>query len=173
MTNEIKSTSRRGASRRAVQTIDRVQQRLADLGAVQTALAAHLKEPGGLAKPLQPDGIRMQESRATLFEQAASGLGSAEAFEGLSWAAWWQDDRQAVLTNRERAFELYRREERDDDAEGQQHASAPEIAHQVERRERFLPGAADHQIVACQRVQLVIALAPQQGVRPQSQLLLR
>ncbi len=30
-----------------------------------------------------------------------------EAFEGLSWAAWWLDDAEAVFAARERAFRLY------------------------------------------------------------------
>jgi DNA-binding NarL/FixJ family response regulator len=33
---------------------------------------------------------------------------TAEAFEGLSWAAWWMDDAEAVFGSRERAFQLYR-----------------------------------------------------------------
>ena len=35
---------------------------------------------------------------------------TAAAYEGLSWAAWWLDDAQAVFTARERAFALYRAE---------------------------------------------------------------
>jgi LuxR family maltose regulon positive regulatory protein len=33
---------------------------------------------------------------------------SAEAYEGLSWAAWWQNDADALFGARERAFQLYR-----------------------------------------------------------------
>ena len=46
------------------------------------------------------------EARA-LFEQAVSADETPEAFEGLSWAAWWLDDAEAVFAARERAFRLY------------------------------------------------------------------
>ena len=46
------------------------------------------------------------EARA-LFEQAVSAEETPEAFEGLSWAAWWLDDAEAVFAARERAFHLY------------------------------------------------------------------
>jgi ATP/maltotriose-dependent transcriptional regulator MalT len=42
------------------------------------------------------------------FEQALEHDESAVAFEGLSWAAWWLDDEEAVFAARERAFRLYR-----------------------------------------------------------------
>jgi DNA-binding NarL/FixJ family response regulator len=35
---------------------------------------------------------------------------SAEALEGLSWAAWWLDDADAVFEARERAYGLYKRD---------------------------------------------------------------
>ncbi len=53
-------------------------------------------------------GGRWEAARAT-FAAAAAGSGSAEAFEGLSWAAWWRDDAHAVFAARERAYALYRR----------------------------------------------------------------
>ena len=31
-----------------------------------------------------------------------------EAFEGLSWAAWWLDEPGAVVEARERAYRLYK-----------------------------------------------------------------
>jgi DNA-binding NarL/FixJ family response regulator len=43
-----------------------------------------------------------------LFEAAVQSEESAEALEGLSWAAWWLDDAAAVLDARERAYRLYR-----------------------------------------------------------------
>ena len=51
---------------------------------------------------------RWAEARAR-FEQAASAEETPEALEGLSWAAWWLDDGETVLTSRERAYRLYRR----------------------------------------------------------------
>ena len=49
---------------------------------------------------------RWVEARA-LFEQAVSAQETPEAFEGLSWAAWWLDDAEAVFAARGRAFRLY------------------------------------------------------------------
>src|SRR5919106_6694713 len=43
------------------------------------------------------------------FEGALAGEESPEALEGLSWAAWWLDDAEAVFDARERAFRLYRK----------------------------------------------------------------
>lgn len=50
---------------------------------------------------------RWDAARA-IFEKATEGDASAEAFEGLSWAAWWRDDAGAVFVARERAYTLYR-----------------------------------------------------------------
>ncbi len=47
------------------------------------------------------------EARA-IFEAAAADGGSAEAWDGLGQAAWWQGDEEATFTARERAFRLYR-----------------------------------------------------------------
>ena len=49
---------------------------------------------------------RWEEARA-LFEEAV-GAAESEAFEGLSWAAWWLDDAEAVFDARESAYRLYR-----------------------------------------------------------------
>ena len=54
---------------------------------------------------------RWEAARAA-FEAAGE---SAEALEGLSWAAWWLDDAEAVFDARERAYRLYRQ---DGDAAG-------------------------------------------------------
>jgi hypothetical protein len=43
-----------------------------------------------------------------VFESARDRDPSPEAFEGLSWAAWWLDDADAVFEARERAFHGYR-----------------------------------------------------------------
>ena len=50
---------------------------------------------------------RWTEARAQ-FEQALHLEESAEALEGLSWAAWWLDDAPTVLAAREGAYRLYR-----------------------------------------------------------------
>ena len=50
---------------------------------------------------------RWDAARA-IFEAATADGESAEAFEGLSWAAWWRDDAGAVFAARERAYALYR-----------------------------------------------------------------
>jgi LuxR family maltose regulon positive regulatory protein len=49
------------------------------------------------------------EAARAFFEDAASGEEAPEAFEGLSWAAWWLDDAEAVFEARERAYRLYRK----------------------------------------------------------------
>ena len=43
------------------------------------------------------------------FEEALAGEETPEAFEGLSWAAWWLDDAEALFGARERAYRLYRK----------------------------------------------------------------
>jgi LuxR family maltose regulon positive regulatory protein len=43
------------------------------------------------------------------FEEALGAEESPEALEGLSWAAWWLDDAEAVFAPRERAYRLYRK----------------------------------------------------------------
>jgi LuxR family transcriptional regulator, maltose regulon positive regulatory protein len=49
------------------------------------------------------------ETARTIFDGAADEEESPEAFEGLSWAAWWLDDAEAVFAARERAYRLYRK----------------------------------------------------------------
>jgi LuxR family transcriptional regulator, maltose regulon positive regulatory protein len=48
-----------------------------------------------------------EEARAC-FEEALEGSQSAEAWEGLSWAAWWLEDGVRAIEARERAYGLYR-----------------------------------------------------------------
>jgi LuxR family transcriptional regulator, maltose regulon positive regulatory protein len=45
----------------------------------------------------------------TCFEQARAREDSAEAYEGLSWAAWWLEDVATCLATREAAYRRYRR----------------------------------------------------------------
>jgi LuxR family transcriptional regulator, maltose regulon positive regulatory protein len=52
-------------------------------------------------------GAQWKRARA-LFERALAGGETPEALEGLSWAAWWLDDADAVFDARERAYRLYR-----------------------------------------------------------------
>ena len=52
-----------------------------------------------------------QEARVS-FEAAVSTSATAEALEGLGWAAWWGNDAVVTFDARERAYALYR--ERDD-----------------------------------------------------------
>ena len=49
-----------------------------------------------------------KEARA-IFEQELEAGESAEALEGLSWAAWWLDDAETVFEARERAYRHYRK----------------------------------------------------------------
>jgi hypothetical protein len=42
------------------------------------------------------------------FEEALAAGEAPDAYEGLSWAAWWLDDEATVFAARERAYSLYR-----------------------------------------------------------------
>ena len=48
---------------------------------------------------------RWSAARAAFVDALADGE-TAEALEGLGWAAWWLDDADAVFDARERAFHL-------------------------------------------------------------------
>ena len=48
------------------------------------------------------------EAARALFDEAVVAEEAPEAFEGLSWAAWWLDDAAAVFDARERAYRLYK-----------------------------------------------------------------
>jgi LuxR family maltose regulon positive regulatory protein len=50
---------------------------------------------------------RWDDARA-LFEAAVATEETAEALEGLSWAAWWRDDAEAVFDARGGAYRLYK-----------------------------------------------------------------
>jgi ATP/maltotriose-dependent transcriptional regulator MalT len=42
------------------------------------------------------------------FEEAVAAAESPEAFEGLSWSAWWRDDAEVVFDARRKAYGLYK-----------------------------------------------------------------
>ncbi len=69
---------------------------------------------GGTAEPIMVGPGWSELARGdwagarTYFERVLAHDESAAAFEGLSWAAWWLDDEEAVFDARERAFRLYR-----------------------------------------------------------------
>jgi ATP/maltotriose-dependent transcriptional regulator MalT len=42
------------------------------------------------------------------FEEAVAAGDAPEAWDGLSWAAWWQGDEEVTLSARERAYRAYR-----------------------------------------------------------------
>jgi LuxR family maltose regulon positive regulatory protein len=44
-----------------------------------------------------------------IFEEALAREETPEACDGLSWAAWWLDDAEALFAARERAYRLYKR----------------------------------------------------------------
>jgi DNA-binding CsgD family transcriptional regulator len=46
----------------------------------------------------------------TAFDEALAERETGAACEGLSWAAWWQDEAETLLAARERAYRLYRAE---------------------------------------------------------------
>ncbi len=50
------------------------------------------------------------------FQQAAEEGDDAQVLEGLSWAAWWRADAEALFDARERAYRAYRAAGRDVDA---------------------------------------------------------
>ena len=58
----------------------------------------------------------------------------AEALEGLSWAAWWEDDAETVFAARERAFALYRERGDPAGARGWRSGSAPTRTTSTARR---------------------------------------
>jgi LuxR family transcriptional regulator, maltose regulon positive regulatory protein len=51
---------------------------------------------------------RWAEARK-IFEEALAREETPEACDGLSWAAWWLDDSEALFAARERAYRLYKR----------------------------------------------------------------
>jgi LuxR family transcriptional regulator, maltose regulon positive regulatory protein len=49
------------------------------------------------------------DAALTFFERAVAAEETPEAFEGLSWAAWWLDHSGVLFDARERAYRLYRK----------------------------------------------------------------
>jgi DNA-binding CsgD family transcriptional regulator len=49
----------------------------------------------------------LREGRWALARECFAAADTAEAFEGLSWAAWWLDDAETVFSAREHALRLY------------------------------------------------------------------
>ena len=49
----------------------------------------------------------MREGSWALARDCFAAADTAEAFEGLSWAAWWLDDAETVFSAREHAYRLY------------------------------------------------------------------
>ncbi len=92
-----------------------------------------------MAKPsprrsLEPSGEGWDALRAADWEAARELFGlsleageTPEALEGLSWAAWWLDDADAVFESRERAYRLYR--ERGDAADAARMATWLAVDH--------------------------------------------
>jgi LuxR family transcriptional regulator, maltose regulon positive regulatory protein len=66
----------------------------------------------GVPGSLEVGWTELQEGRwpaaRAAFEEALAVEATPEAFEGLSWAAWWLDDSAGVFDARERAYRLYR-----------------------------------------------------------------
>jgi LuxR family maltose regulon positive regulatory protein len=49
------------------------------------------------------------DAAMAFFDEAVAAEETPEAFEGLSWAAWWRDDSEVVFDARSRAYGLYKR----------------------------------------------------------------
>jgi DNA-binding CsgD family transcriptional regulator len=48
------------------------------------------------------------DAAMAFFEEAVAAAQTPEAFEGLSWAAWWRDDSEVVFAARGKAYGLYK-----------------------------------------------------------------
>jgi DNA-binding CsgD family transcriptional regulator len=68
------------------------------------------RSPGGDYLRMGWDALRQREweQARDAFSLALRERPSAEAFEGLSWSAWWLNDADTVFECRERAYNLYR-----------------------------------------------------------------
>src|SRR5687768_10202092 len=71
-----------------------------------------LRPAQGTAKLLERGWAELEKGQwnaaQACFEAAVASGEAPEALEGLSWAAWWQDDSEVVFDARERAYRLYR-----------------------------------------------------------------
>ncbi len=77
-------------------------------------MAPMAKPPEGTASdPLSAGWARLADGEwaaaSAAFAEALDCEETPDALEGLSWAAWWLDDAEAVFDARERAYHLYRR----------------------------------------------------------------
>ncbi len=75
---------------------------------------ARMAEADGIERdPLSAGWARLTrgqwDAARTSFADALAREETPEGLEGLSWAAWWLDDAEAVFWARERAYRLYRR----------------------------------------------------------------
>jgi DNA-binding CsgD family transcriptional regulator len=65
-----------------------------------------------MKQAVQPGWAELAEGRwdaaRSRFEEALAREETAEAQEGLSWAAWWLDEAETVFASRERAYRLYK-----------------------------------------------------------------
>jgi LuxR family maltose regulon positive regulatory protein len=52
---------------------------------------------------------RRWDAAMAFFDEAVAAEETPEAFEGLSWAAWWGDDSEVVFDARSRAYGLYKK----------------------------------------------------------------
>jgi LuxR family transcriptional regulator, maltose regulon positive regulatory protein len=76
--------------------------------------ASHETAAGPLAAGWAALRSSRWEAAREHFEVALAAAESGEAFEGLSWAAWWLDDGDGVFAAREKAYRLF--SDRDDAA---------------------------------------------------------
>jgi LuxR family transcriptional regulator, maltose regulon positive regulatory protein len=77
-------------------------------------MAPMAKAPEGIAStPLSAGWAQLADGEwaaaKASFADALAHEETPEALEGLSWAAWWLDDAEAVFDARKRAYRLYRR----------------------------------------------------------------
>jgi hypothetical protein len=77
-------------------------------------MAPMAKAPEGIAStPLSAGWAQLADGEwaaaKASFADALAHEETPEALEGLSWAAWWLDDAEAVFDARQRAYRLYRR----------------------------------------------------------------
>jgi DNA-binding NarL/FixJ family response regulator len=70
-------------------------------------LVAHLRETTSEDAWAELRAGRWSAAR-TAFQRSLESTGTPEAWEGLSWAAWWLDDAETVFDARSTAYRLYR-----------------------------------------------------------------
>jgi LuxR family transcriptional regulator, maltose regulon positive regulatory protein len=74
--------------------------------------SAVTEKVGSKSKPLHDGWAALRAGRwqtaRSRFSAAVAARATPEALEGLSWAAWWLDDAEAMFAAREQAFQRYR-----------------------------------------------------------------